>query len=82
MKKADEGVPTIEITADDTEAINMLNDLVRKGQITSDELEGIFRNANLAWDSANITYYDLPQGTSSTSTIKVTNPDGTPGPTY
>lgn len=77
MDKADEGVPTIEITADDTEAINMLNDLVRKGQITSDELEGIFKNANLAWDSANIQYYDLPQGTTSKSTIKVTNPDGT-----
>lgn len=75
MKKADEGAATIEIKADETAAIDSINELVRKGLIAESELEAAFRNAKLEWgEDTTFTTYSLPQGTTSRS--KVTAKDG------
>lgn len=77
MKKADEGAATIKINADETAAIDSINELVKKGLIAESELEAAFRNANLEWGSGTtFTTYSLPQGTHSKSKVTATGPDG------
>jgi hypothetical protein len=46
--------------------------------MSKEELESAFRNANLAWDDTNITFYDLPQTTTTSSYVKGTDSSGNP----
>ena len=77
MDQANKGLDDIKLDLDDTAAIDKINNLVKRGLIAESELEAAFRNANLEWgQGTTFTYYDLPQGTTSTSVIKGTSPTG------
>lgn len=71
MSRVDDGATEITIDANNTAAIQKINELVQKGQIAEKELEAAFRNANLEWAAdSTFRYYELPQGTTTQSTIR------------
>lgn len=53
-----------------TNGVNKLNELLRTGQITAEQVQAAFNNMDLQWDG-NFKTYSLPTTTTSTSTMTV-----------
>ena len=57
-----------KIDFDNTSILDGLNEALKTGQLTVDQIKSMFSNANLQWDPDLLTYYEMPTESRSIST--------------